>query len=77
MSCLICAGRAETIDCMEGWEERFCSQCGRYRMSQALVLTLMDQGQIFDTGQMRRWLEAQRCAVPVPFIDAHQALLAQ
>ena len=76
MSCLICAGNAETIERVQGWEERRCSECGRYRMSQALVLTLMDQGQIFDEEKMRRWLKAQRCAVPVPCIDAPEAQLA-
>lgn len=77
MSCLICAGHAETIGCMEGWEERHCSECGRYRMSQVLVLTLMEEGQIFDTEKMRGWLQAQRCVVPVPSIDTDQALLAR
>lgn len=74
MSCLICAGYAETIACAAGWEERHCSQCGRYRMSQALVHTLMEQGQIFDADKMRHWLQAQRSTVPV--IDVLEALLA-
>ncbi|MDY7560687.1 hypothetical protein QN382_00455 [Pseudomonas sp. 10B1] len=75
MSCLICAGHAETIECAEGWEQRNCPHCGPYRISQALVLTLMEQGQIFDTGKMRRWLDAQRSDVPIPSIEVHEALL--
>ncbi|MFJ3468805.1 hypothetical protein [Pseudomonas sp. NPDC090201] len=77
MSCLICAGHAETIECTEGWEERRCAECGRYRMSLALVLSLMEQGQIFDTERMRSWLKAQRCVVSVPSIDVDEALLAE
>ncbi|GFZ63075.1 hypothetical protein PSE10B_46880 [Pseudomonas amygdali pv. eriobotryae] len=77
MSCLICAGQAESIACTDGWEERHCSQCGRYRMSSALVFTLMEQGQIFDTERMRTWLRAQRCEVSLPIIDIDEALLAR
>ncbi len=75
MSCLICAGHAEKIETTDGWEERECQQCGRYRMSQALILTLMEQGQIFDTQKMQRWLEIQRSKVEVPSIEVHEALL--
>jgi hypothetical protein len=46
-------------------------------MSLALVLSLMEQGQIFDTERMRSWLKAQRCAVSVPSIDVDEALLAE
>ncbi|MFJ3486916.1 hypothetical protein ACIPL1_26410 [Pseudomonas sp. NPDC090202] len=77
MSCLICANHAETIQCPEGWEERYCPQCGRYRMSQALVLSLMDQGQIFDIEKMRLWLESRRRADSLPSIEFHEALLVQ
>ena len=49
MSCLICAGHAESVECTLGWEERRCSQCGCYRMSQSLILLMMEEGQIFDT----------------------------
>lgn len=75
MSCLICAGHAEKIETADGWEERECQQCGRYRMSQALVLTLMEQGQIFDTHKMQAWLKAQRSNGAVPSIEVHEALL--
>lgn len=74
MSCLICAGHAETVECIHGWEERHCSQCGRYRMSQALILLMMDEGQIFDTGQMRQWLTNRRDQEAVPVIDERQAI---
>ncbi|MGV8917300.1 MAG: hypothetical protein ACOH2R_05830 [Pseudomonas sp.] len=77
MSCLICAGHAATIECSEGWEKRNCPRCGLYRISQALVLTLMEQGQIFDTEKMRRWLDTQRITVPVPSIEVHEALLVE
>lgn len=76
MSCLICAGSAETVACTAGWEERRCAHCGPYRMSQNLVITMMDQGQIFDTGNMRLWLDSQRTRIPVPAIDIQHALLA-
>ncbi|EFW80216.1 hypothetical protein ALP26_103932 [Pseudomonas savastanoi pv. glycinea] len=75
MSCLICAGDAETIKCQAEWEERVCQRCGRYRMSQALILTLMDEGQIFDTIKIRRWLGLQRSTVAVLTIDVRQAAL--
>lgn len=77
MSCLICAGTAETIDGTERWEERDCLECGRYRMDANLVLTLMEQGQIFDVTKMRLWLKHQRdTGAAVPHIFAHNALLA-
>lgn len=75
MSCLICAGQAQAIDCPAGWEERCCAQCGCYRMSQALILEMMDEGQIFDTERMRQWLVARRDVVAVPSIEPHQAIL--
>ncbi len=76
MGCLICTGTAETIGGTENWEERDCSECGRYRMDASLVLTLMEQGQIFDVKKMRAWLKHQRNTVEIPHIFAHNALLA-
>ncbi|EST13998.1 hypothetical protein EDP1_1099 [Pseudomonas putida S610] len=75
MSCLICAGQAESVECAGGWEQRQCSQCGCYRMSQALILTMMEEGQIFDTARMRQWLMVSRVSMPVPSIDHAQAIL--
>lgn len=75
MGCLICAGLAENIACPYGWEGRDCSDCGRYRMSQSLALTLMEQGQIFDVQKMRAWLSVQRDLNPVPSIEVLEALL--
>ena len=75
MSCLVCAGHADTFQCLDGWEERECADCGRYRISQALVLSLMDQGQIFDIEKMRVWLNARRMLTSVPTIEAHEAFL--
>ncbi len=75
MSCLICAGQAESIECAGGWEQRQCAQCGCYRMSQALILTMMEEGQIFDTARMRQWLLVSRDSMPVPSIDRAQAIL--
>ncbi|OLS60246.1 hypothetical protein PSEMO_46570 [Pseudomonas putida] len=77
MSCLICAGRAESVECSPGWEERRCPQCGCYRMSQSLVLLMMNEGQIFDSPKMRAWLEVSRSQVPVPSIDLKQAIIVQ
>ncbi len=77
MSCLICAGSAESVECSTGWEERHCSQCGCYRMSQALILVMMEEGQIFDTARMREWLTTRRSVVPVPSIELHHAILVQ
>lgn len=77
MSCLICAGQAESIECASGWEERRCSACGCYRMSQALVLMMMEEGQIFDSAKMRAWLHDRRIAVPVPSIEMHEAILVR
>lgn len=75
MSCLICAGQAESIECSSGWEQRQCAVCGCYRMSQDLILVMMEEGQIFDTVRMREWLMANRSLVPVPCIDHPQAIL--
>lgn len=74
MSCLICAGYAETIEAQD-WEERRCGCCGHYRMSRPLILCLMEQGQIFDVDKMRIWLEQQRAVEPVPTVKLHEALL--
>ncbi|MNF27544.1 hypothetical protein D3C84_82020 [compost metagenome] len=76
MSCLICAGIAQSIQVSgEDVEERICPSCGHYRMSCALILTLMEQGQIFDVEKMRAWLFDQRARVDVPSIEIHEALL--
>ncbi|MFV3402731.1 hypothetical protein ACNFIC_02075 [Pseudomonas sp. NY15463] len=75
MSCLICAGQAESIDCASGWEARCCAQCGSYRMSQALILMMMEQGQIFDTPRMRAWLASRRDQGAVPSIERSHAIL--
>ncbi|GAB1619879.1 hypothetical protein PSN_5649 [Pseudomonas sp. NGC7] len=75
MTCLICAGHAESVECATGWEERHCSQCGSYRMSQTLVLVMMEEGQIFDTRRMREWLITRRGCVSIPVIEPHHAIL--
>ena len=77
MSCLICAGLAESIECSPGWEQRSCPQWGCYRMSQSLVLLMMNEGQIFDSTKMREWLEVRRGVVPVPSIDLNQAIIVR
>jgi len=76
MNCLICIGIAERIQCSGPWEERDCLDCGRYRISDELILALMQQGQIFDVSETRRWLNGQRLEVAIPTIEIHQALLA-
>ncbi|QAY88254.1 hypothetical protein CUN61_08450 [Pseudomonas arsenicoxydans] len=75
MNCLICVGVAERIDCTGPWEERDCPKCGRYRVSDKLLLTLMEQGQIFDITKTRRWLNSKRHAGCTPVIEIEEALL--
>lgn len=76
MSCLICAGEALRIECPGPWEERECPSCGRYRVADALILTLMEQGQIFDVEKTRIWVTQQRQSGAIPCIEIHEALLA-
>jgi hypothetical protein len=75
MNCLICVGAAERIQCHGPWEERNCPDCGRYRISDELILTLMKEGQIFDVSKTRDWLDTRRIEVAIPSIEIHQALL--
>lgn len=75
MSCLICAGSAESIQVGGDFEERDCPSCGHYQISRALVLMLMEQGQIFDVSKMRSWLTEKRKLVDIPAIEIHEALL--
>jgi hypothetical protein len=76
MNCLICAGNSERIFCEGECEERDCPTCGRYRVSDALLLTLMEQGQIFDVHKMRVWLaQKRREGQKIPFIEVHEVLL--
>lgn len=77
MNCLICVGIAERIPCGGPWEERDCPECGRYRISDALILALMDQGQIFDIARTRVWLSSRREGGAVPVIEVNQALLVR
>ncbi len=77
MTCLICAGHAHTVECATGWEERHCTECGGYRMSQTLILAMMEQGQIFDTPKMRAWLSTRRDVAPIPTIESHHAILVR
>lgn len=77
MNCLICVGVAERIECSGPWEERDCPICGRYRVSDDLLLTLMEQGQIFDINKTRRWLDSKRQGGCTPVIEIHEALLVQ
>ena len=75
MSCLVCAGVAERVTCQGLWEERDCPTCGHYRMADALVLTLMEQGQIFDVAKTRGWLANRRLVEIVPSIESVEGLL--
>lgn len=75
MSCLICAGPAERIASLKDWEERRCLECGHYRIADALILTLMDQGQIFDVVKARAWVRAHQHYGAVPEMITAQGLL--
>lgn len=75
MSCLICAGPAERVLCQGAWEERNCPDCGHYRVSDSLVLMLMEQGQIFDIEKARAWLRSRRGERSIPTIEAVEGLL--
>lgn len=75
MNCLICVGIAERIQCHGPWEERNCPECGRYRISDELLLALIDQGQIFDVEKTRGWLDSRRIEVAIPAIEMREALL--
>lgn len=76
MNCLICVGVAQRIQCDGPWEERDCPNCGRYRVSDELLMTLMDQGQVFDIEKTRHWLDSQRKKDGMtPSIEMHEALL--
>ncbi|WP_369986773.1 hypothetical protein [Pseudomonas xanthosomatis] len=44
-------------------------------MSQALVLWMMDEGQIFDAQRMRDWLAGRRVEGEVPVIELHEAIV--
>jgi len=77
MKCLVCAGIASGPTCEGPWEERDCPACGRYRVADALILTLMEQGQIFDVEMTRKWLAQQRRDHPVPCIEPHNVWLAE
>ncbi|WP_296268040.1 hypothetical protein [Pseudomonas sp. UBA6562] len=44
-------------------------------MSQALILQMMEEGQIFDSSKMRAWLTRQRSLVAVPSIEFSHAIL--
>lgn len=75
MNCLICISAAERIQCQGPWEERDCPDCGRYRVSDELILALIDQGQIFDIARTRGWLDSRRMEVAIPAIVKSEALL--
>ena len=75
MNCLICAGAAERFLCDGPWEERDCPECGRYRISDELILALMDQGQIFDVLKVRGWLDTRRTEGFLPCIQSPEGLL--
>lgn len=74
-TCLICVGVAEQFQCRGPWEERNCPDCGHYRISDELILALMDQGQIFDVAKTRSWLDSRRIEMTIPTIKIHEALL--
>jgi hypothetical protein len=44
-------------------------------MSQALIASMMEEGQIFDAEKMRLWLGTCRNVAAVPTIEPHQAIL--
>lgn len=75
MNCLICVGEAERVLCDGPWEERDCPDCGRYRISDDLILALMDQGQIFDVAKTREWIASRRIEGVMPCIRDYEALL--
>lgn len=75
MNCLICVNAAERIQCQAPWAERDCPDCGRYGVSDELILALMDQGQIFDVSKTREWLDSRRGKGVTPSIEIHEALL--
>jgi hypothetical protein len=43
-------------------------------MSQSLILNMMEEGQIFDAGRMRQWLDTRRSIEAVPSIAQGEAI---
>ena len=75
MNCLICVGVAQRVMCDGPWEERDCPVCGRYRISDELILALMEQGQISDVLKVRGWLDTRRTEGFLPCIQSPEGLL--
>ena len=55
--------------------EESCPACGRYRIADALVLAMIEEGQIFDVSKTRIWLTIKRKQEAIPAIEIHEALL--
>lgn len=68
-------GVAERVMCDGPWEERDCPVCGRYRISDDLILALMDQGHIFDVLKVRGWLDMRLTDGFLPCIKSPEGLL--
>ncbi|WP_179027738.1 MULTISPECIES: hypothetical protein [Pseudomonas] len=44
-------------------------------MSHALIMMMMEEGQIFDTRRMREWLKIRRRVTLKPTVDVLEAIL--
>ena len=76
MSCLVCAGVAERIQCHGAWAKRDCPAArDRYGIADALVLAMIEEGQIFDVSKTRIWLTIKRKQEAIPAIEIHEALV--
>ena len=57
------------------WEKRDCPAYDRYRIADALVLAMIEEGQIFEVSKTRIWLTTKRKQEAIPAIEIHEALL--
>lgn len=73
MACLVCNEAAETYESGGDWQERNCTDCGRYRISRTLFDTMAGLKQSFDVDRTRAWIALNKVTHPSPMLSSYEA----
>jgi hypothetical protein len=73
MTCLICNGEAKSFDPLGDYQDRDCSDCGRYQITRTLLLELEASKKWLDIEATRLWIAINKASGGVPKLSTSEA----
>lgn len=73
MTCLICKGTAKEVEPLGDYEDRVCSDCGRYQITRSLLSELEAAKKWLDVEATRIWIAVNKVSGGIPKLSTFEA----